>query len=717
MNNKLISIGLVWVIVVGGFFAFINFESDPARAAQSHDPITIDGNEDFNMTNGLRGGSGTLSDPFRIERWEIDASTFVGIRILNTDAHFVIDNVYIYSGESYCGIFFYNVTNGCVKNSELTENKYGIYLNSSVNIEIKNNEITNNEYDIFIDPLVKTNITGNKLWYNTYGVHITSCQGLNIMENEVAQNEDGIYLNSADYNRIDGNTLSDNMNGVFLEFSHNNLIINNTGSFNKKAVYLKSSHENMITGNSAHSEFAPYSYIAIVASDSNNTIISNNDVSEGWRGISLGSCNNITIKNNLVCYLFINNSVNDNRVEGIYTSKSQYINITDNEFHDNFYGIELDTYTNTSIVVNNEFSNNIYGILPYKTSFATIESNRISNNDKGIYLRFSNNITITNNSIWKNDYGIHYDESENVTVYHNDFIENEMQVYSNTKLNLNVSYPTGGNYWSNYTESDLFKGINQDLIGSDGIGDTSFIIDNYSMDSYPLMTPCTYIIPLAPHNVQIGFGDRLISLIWNPPNSSGSSSIVNYIIFKRSSKEEEASMIEIGNVSFYNDTNVTNGMVYYYRICAENSMGRGPLSLETQGISATVPSSPINLTVTAGYSYIDLAWIAPDSDGGSSVTNYRIFRGYLQDNLTFLIEINNTTYYRDTEVSNGMTYYYKVCAQNAIGEGTPSTGTNSTLITESVVDFESNQWIIIGFCSVIAVTVIIAIYLIKKRKY
>jgi len=53
----------------------------------------------------------------------------------------------------------------------------------------------------------------------------------------------------------------------------------------------------------------------------------------------------------------------------------------------------------------------------------------------------------------------------------------------------NDGYPSGGNYWSDYTGVDEKSGPNQDQPGSDGIGDTPYFIDGYNQDRYPLMYP------------------------------------------------------------------------------------------------------------------------------------------------------------------------------------------------------------------------------------
>jgi hypothetical protein len=48
-------------------------------------------------------------------------------------------------------------------------------------------------------------------------------------------------------------------------------------------------------------------------------------------------------------------------------------------------------------------------------------------------------------------------------------------------------YPDGGNFWSDYTGVDLYYGPNQDILGSDGIGDTPYTIGVF--DRSPYMVP------------------------------------------------------------------------------------------------------------------------------------------------------------------------------------------------------------------------------------
>lgn len=113
----------------------------------------------------------------------------------------------------------------------------------------------------------------------------------------------------------------------------------------------------------------------------------------------------------------------------------------------------------------------------------------------GISLYGRRNVTIQNMNIKNFYYGIMLDYSSNNVVYHNNFVNNGLQVYIlGAYFNVwDCGYPGGGNYWSDYTGVDYYSGPNQDQAGSDGIGDTPYVIDAYNVDNYPLMRPFTLL--------------------------------------------------------------------------------------------------------------------------------------------------------------------------------------------------------------------------------
>jgi parallel beta-helix repeat protein len=107
-----------------------------------------------------------------------------------------------------------------------------------------------------------------------------------------------------------------------------------------------------------------------------------------------------------------------------------------------------------------------------------------------------------NNMIWNSTYGIYLPESADNTIYHNNFINNSIQAYVTPNCNntWDDGYPSGGNYWSDYTDIDNNKGPDQDILGSDGIWDHQYVINENNTDRYPFAnlyddTPPTIEIP------------------------------------------------------------------------------------------------------------------------------------------------------------------------------------------------------------------------------
>ena len=82
------------------------------------------------------------------------------------------------------------------------------------------------------------------------------------------------------------------------------------------------------------------------------------------------------------------------------------------------------------------------------------------------------------------------------TVYHNSFIDNHMQAFDSGFNIWDNGYPSGGNYWSNYTGKDA---------NHDGIGDTPYNVrGGTSQDRYPLIHPLggarPYVQVISPTN-------------------------------------------------------------------------------------------------------------------------------------------------------------------------------------------------------------------------
>src|SRR2546427_8616326 len=89
---------------------------------------------------------------------------------------------------------------------------------------------------------------------------------------------------------------------------------------------------------------------------------------------------------------------------------------------------------------------------------------------------------------------------------------------------------------------------------------------------------------------------------------------------------------------------------------------------QASSLTTAIPSAPQNLQATAGTGNVTLSWQAPSSNGGSPITNYKIYRSSSSGTEGLLVTIGNLTSYNDTGLASGHTYFYKVTAVNGIGK-------------------------------------------------
>jgi parallel beta-helix repeat protein len=267
---------------------------------------------------------------------------------------------------------------------------------------------------------------------------------------------------------------------------------------------------------------------------------------------------------------------------GIYLDSSNNNLVSNNTALQNRRGIALSSSHNNTLVNNTLSPGNTEGIFLYDSTNNTILNNTFLENGYGIYFwSAQNNIVIRNDFLSHSAIGALLFNSDSNTIYHNNMIGNIVEAYDDSNTNQwDNGYPSGGNYWSNYTGLDSFSGPNQDQPGSDGKGDTAYIIDSDSQDWYPLMFPYGLQPPKPPTILYAnltGETTENVTLIWSlsPDDGTDFRSVVGYEIYRNSTYNPEGlgykviALVPNGTSEFVDvSAGEGNPNIYFYRVCA-----------------------------------------------------------------------------------------------------------------------------------------------------
>jgi parallel beta-helix repeat protein len=191
----------------------------------------------------------------------------------------------------------------------------------------------------------------------------------------------------------------------------------------------------------------------------------------------------------LANYCDILNCIIYDSSKGIHIDNFNHIDISNCKIYDNNEGILIENWDCWEIRIDKcNISNNGWGIYIWNTpSFNYITNNRIINNVVGIFIYWYCPANIVyHNDFQGNSYNdIEFYQTDASYFHHNNFLGNEGIYGENSSNTWDDGYPSGGNYWWDYT------GIDSD---GDYIGDTPYIHDNY-----PLMMPELYATDLNPN--------------------------------------------------------------------------------------------------------------------------------------------------------------------------------------------------------------------------
>jgi parallel beta-helix repeat protein len=653
------------------------------------------------------------------------SGNYEGIYVDYSIKNEIINNTISENNEN--GIYLsYSNNNNISKNRIYSNIVHGIHFHESVNNSIANNTIYSNDNNgIFIYWFSQNNIISqNNIFNNDWGVWLSVSSGNTISKNSIYSNiESSIYFSSSSNNYIINNSIHSNINnhGIYFSSSSGNIISNNSLHSNENdGIYLSSgSNDNTISKNSIHSNDR---FGIHLLSCSNNYMIDNLINSNYYCGIYFdGYSDDNTISNN---------SIYSNNYTSILFWFSSRNMISNNSISSNLgHGISLNSDSNSNMIIYNTITyNSEYGIFINTSDDNRIHHNNILSNNGApdshdpshSYPQGYNNGTNYWNDSSEGNWWSDWKEPDSIppsgivdNPYLLDIGGQDYYPLTDLLFQTTPSEPqdpqtvSGGNFvnltWvpplndggSAIIEYNIYRngtiGIYDTVNASQlWFNDTNVLNDLiyiYNITAVNIIgeglhsidingTPFMLSIPLTPQFDQDSVGDEYVNLTWTIPANDGNSPILGYYIYRN------------GTSGFYetlppgqlwlNDTNVINGITYTYNVSAYNAIGE---SIISSGISATpkaLPSEPTNVQANAADSYIVLMWDPPISDGGFPVLNYSIYRGETQGEETYLIKIGNILSYNDTDVTNGVTYYYRLIAFNDLGEGLSSQIVNAT---------------------------------------
>lgn len=185
--------------------------------------------------------------------------------------------------------------------------------------------------------------------------------------------------------------------------------------------------------------------------------------------------------------------------------------------------------------------------------------------------------------------------------------------------------------------------------------------------------------PAAPGNLAVSStGQSTVGLSWSDNSSNETKFVLERKIGTTGTYAQIAT--PLSNTVSYTNSGLAQGTTYVYRIAATNSAGNSTYSNEvTATTTASLPTMPANLTLTAGNTQIALKW----TDQASNETGFEVERktGSLGSYAVIADLGTNAASYTDSNLNEGQQYFYRVRAKNSGGYSSYASAYATTLLS------------------------------------
>ena len=131
--------------------------------------------------------------------------------------------------------------------------------------------------------------------------------------------------------------------------------------------------------------------------------------------------------------------------------------------------------------------------------------------------------------------------------------------------------------------------------------------------------------PGAPVSVATQPDDGSLTVTWEEPESLGGAAVTGYQVQWRTDGQtfnETDRQVTVSGTS-HAITGLDNGTEYWVRVWATNVSGAGP-AVTVNDVPRTLPGIPGTPVVHSSPGTLTVSWEEPDSDGGSTITGYRV---------------------------------------------------------------------------------------------
>jgi hypothetical protein len=188
--------------------------------------------------------------------------------------------------------------------------------------------------------------------------------------------------------------------------------------------------------------------------------------------------------------------------------------------------------------------------------------------------------------------------------------------------------------------------------------------------------PSSDAVPTAPYDVAAEVNGASAHVTWSTPKSSGSSSIVKYVV----TASPGGARCTTTGATHCVVTGLHVGVDYTFSVVAYNQQGASRAGHTSATSSVSAPSAPRTTVVSVTNGVAQVSWTPPASDGGAPITRYVVTASPGGARCT----TTGSTHCVVTGLHVGVDYTFSVVAYNRAGRSPAATANGVVLALPTV---------------------------------